>query len=1106
MPAASWAQINFLGGEISKTAQGRFDDPSYRIALNVCLNWIPIEAGALTRRPGTQFAGTTRGGNPGRVTPFSLRGLGYTMEFTDGFIRFRNGAVTVTTNDDATVTAISAANPAVITLSAAVTWSTGNNGFFKNLGANNPRLQNRQFTLTKVDTTHFSLADAITGAGIDGSTLGTFVSGTFARVLELSSPYVASAWSSSSMRSVLCDIPLANGSTQGAVLLNRTIPPYVVQVSAQPTLSAFATFTGASVVFKDGPYFDPVPGGTLAVPSAQVGIIMLTLSFNTYSSTVAYSKGDYVTSSSVNYKSLIDANVGNTPASSPSAWTAVAATDPLGSAGFTNADIGRHVRLFSEPPLWAASSTYSAGNVVAYGGTGEAAAGADYWVSLTGSNTGNIPGTDTTHWATATNAATWTWGRITGLSNIISGSTGVGHVGTMTLRGGLSAAFDGALSKTLTQSAAAQLAPGGLWVGGSSMSGDFYVGQNYTGTAHQISQVTVYPTSDIGFMQFGVNDLLGNFFLNLNFFSYGVTVNLRAKSTAPANASDGTLLGTSGAVFNAVAPITVLSSDQSTSWNYVWVELIATANYALGTGQQVFQNPVLDVGASQVVFIAPFGTGTSQGINVQIVGAALQYSGAVRTWRLGLFNGNTGYPTCGTFHEDGRLFLAGVVGNRFDASRSDDPFNMAPTDPDGSVPDNAAITYTLTAKDIQPILGMDSDERGIIARTQSGEWLVTATTQNLALSPTNIQAHQVTRYGSEPIEAVRAGGVLVFVQRFARDVLEYFADVFSGRMAPKILTRDAKHLTQTFIEEIAFQQQLAPVIWARRGDGGLIGCTYKRENMMSSSGPNFMGWHRHDLGSGRVVESICTGPSIDGELDALTMVTNDTTTNIRHVEVMTNIWEEGDDITSAWHLDDAVAPSSMSINFATNQLTANGLWHLNGKSVAAFVAGIDAGNYTVANGSITVPLDGTANPLLSLIYTPGQVTASSPVVVGFPYNSDGQLLRLAQQKESGAVTGAALGKMSRTHEAAVLVTDAAGGNTQKGLMFGADFGTTLLPALFRQFYPSGALLPENQLFTGVYRASIKAPHSIDNDRLTFRAARMLPATICAIGTFQDTEG
>ena len=271
MADATYAIPGFLGGEISQFAQGRFDKPDYRISLNVCLNSFPIEIGAWTPRPGTQYAGHTRGGLPGRVLEFDFeQSSPITMEFTDGWLRFRNGPSLLTTNDTQTVSAISTANPAVVQTSAANPWATGNTATFP---PGVPLLENRQFTITVIDTTHFSLQDALTGANIDGSTLGTIPGGlTVSRVQELQTVYGAGSWSTTTMRAVQAETT--------TILLNGSIAPQAVTVPTLPTQTANATFAIGPVTFNDGPYLDPFTNGVQISPGAKTGIVTMTrLSF-----------------------------------------------------------------------------------------------------------------------------------------------------------------------------------------------------------------------------------------------------------------------------------------------------------------------------------------------------------------------------------------------------------------------------------------------------------------------------------------------------------------------------------------------------------------------------------------------------------------------------------------------------------------------------------------------------------------------------------------------------------------------------------------------------------------------------------------------------------
>src|SRR5258706_7154486 len=100
MAKASYIQDSFAGGEKSQLAQGRITERDYRTWLNVCLNGHPTESGGWVRRSGTMNASFTRGARPGRVVKFDFQqAAAYTIEFTDGFLRFRTGTVLV--NNDA---------------------------------------------------------------------------------------------------------------------------------------------------------------------------------------------------------------------------------------------------------------------------------------------------------------------------------------------------------------------------------------------------------------------------------------------------------------------------------------------------------------------------------------------------------------------------------------------------------------------------------------------------------------------------------------------------------------------------------------------------------------------------------------------------------------------------------------------------------------------------------------------------------------------------------------------------------------------------------------------------------------------------------------------
>ena len=1125
MPSASYVQDNFLGGEWSPTAQGHHTDPKYKIAMGTCLNGFPLEPGAWTRRPGTMELGLTRLGRPGRVIAFPFEeDTPYNMEFTDQAIRFWDGPNLATTNDSVAITAISTANPAVVTLASAVPWVSGNCAYFTNLGTNNAPLQNRRVSLTRIDATHWSLQDELYGSpNIDGSTLGAFVSGTLNRVQEVFTPYVGSIWSS--VRSVQAE--------DEAVLLQATQPPQILTVVPPTPLQTHATFTLAPASLLDGPYLDPFKNGVQAVPSAQTGVINLTLSFPAYVATTSYAIGDLVTSSSINYQSLVNLNVGNTPASSPTKWAPVDAAVAINDGrGFLTTDIGRLVRFFSEPPLWV-QGTYTAGQVVNYNPTGIPGAGT-YWQAQ-GTVTA-VPGNDLTNWKlvaigaalpsitqiqsgivplnVGSNAgpAQWTWGIITGLLNAIPGGvTGVVHIGNMTGGGGNGAAFDGNTSQT--SSASASLHSGPTFVSGlGNFALNSYVGQNYSGTsatAYAIDHVTVFPSSDLGFGEMfvsgsGTTEIVGTW--NITFVLYG-------SNSLPSAYNSGTVLGQTGVATGGPFPrgvsglggfpVTIISTDKVSTWAYVWVAVETNMNVVGFNGV-----PTIDQYnyISQLLVSSATSSGsTSAGVSVELLGPSLLYSGAILTWQLGAYSNTTGFPTNGTY-EDGRIWLSGAIKNRVDACYANgldgNQINFAPTDQYGTVSAANAINRTFTAPDANPIFWMEPDQQGIICGTQAGEWLISAPTAG-GLSPLNISDRRVTTIRCANIEPRRTEHTHVLVQTFHRKTVEYFPDVFSGKFTAPDLSEKWKHLTVSGIQELGYQQELVPLVWHRMGDGSLVGLTYRRDTLMTSQGPTICGAHKHTLGSGRLVQSIAVGPSEGGNLDALSMTTQDMVTGLYHVEMMTDLFEDGDTITEAWHLDGAVTPSSYVVG--STSVAINGLRTMNGYTCTAWIAGVDAGDFTVTNGTMTVPLFGQAgqsNPLLTAAYL-STFGALIPMVVGFTYTSSGQCLTPQEPPQTGARQGPAFGKRKRFHGLQAQLV-----NTQ-GISFATSLSTSSLVA--NRLRPAqlktpggGSLLAANVLFTGVWKDTLSDDPQGFSNAISWSISRPYPATVAAVGGFIET--
>lgn len=495
-------------------------------------------------------------------------------------------------------------------------------------------------------------------------------------------------------------------------------------------------------------------------------------------------------------------------------------------------------------------------------------------------------------------------------------------------------------------------------------------------------------------------------------------------------------------------------------------------------------------------------------VTVTISGLPLLYNGVVmNAWRLGAYGGANGYPTCGVYHTgSGRLWLGGAIDNRFDACVSngivDNAVNFAPTAADGSVGAANAITGVINAEDVNPILWMASHQQGILAGTQAGEWLIFAPSAG-SIAPNNIDVSPLTNIGGLNTEARHTEHTLVFIHKFGRKIVEYFADVFSGKYSAPSITWLSKHLTKGGIQEIAYQQELVPTVWARVADA-LVGWVYKRDSLTSAQPPTIAAGHRHVLGSGRSVESISTGPSSGGTTDSLMMITNDAATNTRYVEVLTDMVDEGATLLDAQYVDCAIAPSwvpaSPADGFPYGGMAFGGLWPLNKKTVTAWICGLDCGDYLITNGAITVPFGdglsaGTAGGLLTLDYVFSLTTA--PIWFGFTYTSQGQIVRPNSPQETGARNGPGFMKLRKTNWFGFQVE----GAVTDSINYGTDF-SALKPMTFKQ--PNGDPYTALQQFTGIFRDVVDDNDSFDS-MICWEITRPYPANIVAVGGALETK-
>jgi hypothetical protein len=211
-------------------------------------------------------------------------------------------------------------------------------------------------------------------------------------------------------------------------------------------------------------------------------------------------------------------------------------------------------------------------------------------------------------------------------------------------------------------------------------------------------------------------------------------------------------------------------------------------------------------------------------------------TGSTTDWKLGAFSDTTGHPSCVSFFEQ-RLVFAGTTDEpqTLYFSKSGDYENMTV----GTNADDAMV-YTIASNQVNAIRYLKA-VRTLIVGTTGGEWTVSADGTDAAVTPSNVTIKKQSSYGSSTVDAVPAGNATLFLQRAKRKIRElaYDFDV-DGYSAPD-LTILNETVTDSGIDEMAYQQSPDSNLWCVRNDGVLACLTYQRSE-------NVVSWTRHKVG------------------------------------------------------------------------------------------------------------------------------------------------------------------------------------------------------------------------------------------------------------------
>jgi hypothetical protein len=230
---------NFTGGELSPRLDGRNDLTKYSSGCKTLENFIVYPHGAAARRSGTTFvAEVASSANKTRLIPFEFSTTQtYMLEFSNLKIRVYkdDGAVL---EGDKTISAITKANPAVVTASSHG-YENGDEVVITAVGGMT-EVNGKRFLVADKTTNTFELQDK-DGVDINSSSFTTYTSGGVSnKVFEITTPYTTAQ---------LFDLKFA----QSADVMYITHPEHEVEKLSR---TAHTAWTLTDVDFTNGPYMD----------------------------------------------------------------------------------------------------------------------------------------------------------------------------------------------------------------------------------------------------------------------------------------------------------------------------------------------------------------------------------------------------------------------------------------------------------------------------------------------------------------------------------------------------------------------------------------------------------------------------------------------------------------------------------------------------------------------------------------------------------------------------------------------------------------------------------------------------------------------------------
>jgi hypothetical protein len=213
-------------------------------------------------------------------------------------------------------------------------------------------------------------------------------------------------------------------------------------------------------------------------------------------------------------------------------------------------------------------------------------------------------------------------------------------------------------------------------------------------------------------------------------------------------------------------------------------------------------------------------------------------------------------------------------------------------------------------------------------------------------------------------------------------------------------------------------------------------------------------------------------------------------------------------IRPVWHPE---VPPTTTITESDNPATGvnfSGLWRWNGQLLRVFLCGLDLGEQPVINGVLNLPYglvpefthervqqtDALKQDWKDLTITLNGYNI--PGIIGYMYDSRGQLLSPYTPAETGAQQGPAFAKKKRAHKYGVKVY------RSQTFSIGTGFDDTMQPAILA--HDDMTPIGKTDLFTGIHKDTLEDDSKLEME-FAWQSTGPYPLNVTAAGAFLETQ-